>query len=101
MVALTSAVQFHARQTPNRVAVHYAGAVISYGELAQRSAAAAGMLQARGIGKGDVVALLMKNSAAFIELALAVSQAGAVLLPINFRLAQKEVAFILEHAGAR
>lgn len=43
----------------------------------------------------------MKNSAAFIELALAASHIGAVLLPINFRLAAEEVGYILEHAGAK
>jgi len=59
------------------------------------------MLAARGTVKGDVVAVLMKNSAAFIEIALAASHAGAVLLPINFRLAAEEVEYILGHAGAK
>ena len=43
----------------------------------------------------------MKNSAAFIEIALGISHLGAVLLPINFRLAPAEVDYILQHAGAR
>jgi fatty-acyl-CoA synthase len=42
----------------------------------------------------------MKNSAAFLELALAVSHAGAVLLPINYRLAADEVALHLRHSRA-
>jgi acyl-CoA synthetase (AMP-forming)/AMP-acid ligase II len=79
-----------------------AGAVrLSYGELHVRVQAAAGLLATRGIGAGDVVALLMKNSGAFVELALAVSHVGAVLLPVNFRLAAPEIAYILTHAGAR
>lgn len=101
MVALTSAIRFHARQTPNREAIVCGGERVSYGALQECAARLAGMLAARGIVKGDVVAVLMKNSAAFIEIALAVSHAGAVLLPINFRLAAEEVEYILGHAGAK
>ena len=43
----------------------------------------------------------MKNSAAFLELAFAVSHLGAVFLPINFRLAADEVRYIAESAGAK
>jgi len=101
MVALTSAVRFHARQTPQREAVVCGSERVTYRALWERSARLAGMLAARGVAKGDVVAVLMKNSAAFIEIALAVSHAGAVLLPINFRLAGEEVEYILGHAGAK
>ncbi len=48
-----------------------------------------------------MVALLMKNSPAFLELSFAVSHLGAVLLPINFRLASDEVRYITEDAGAK
>lgn len=101
MVALTSAVRFYARQSPEKEAVVYGSERVTYGALWKRSARVAGLLATRGIGKGDVVAVLMKNSAAFIEIALAVSHAGAVLLPINFRLAAEEVNYILAHSGAR
>jgi fatty-acyl-CoA synthase len=42
----------------------------------------------------------MKNSAAFIEIAFAVSHVGAVLVPVNFRLAPDEVDYILEDSAA-
>ena len=48
-----------------------------------------------------MVALLMKNSAAFLELSFAISHLGAVSLPINYRLARDEVGYILDNAGAR
>ena len=101
MVSLSSAVQYWARQAPQRCALVYQDQHIGYGELDQRVRQAARLLHTQGIRRGDVVALLMKNSAAYIELALAVSRQGAVLLPINFRLGQQEVAYILEHAQAR
>ena len=101
MVALSAAVCYHARVSPDRLALIYGRERVSYAALVERVQAAAGLLAARGIAKGDIVALLMKNSAAFIELALAASHIGAVLLPINFRLAAEEVGYILEHAGAK
>jgi fatty-acyl-CoA synthase len=60
-----------------------------------------GWLASRGIGEGDVVAVLMKNSAAFLDIAFAASHIGAVFLPINFRLAPDEVAYIVENSDAR
>ena len=43
----------------------------------------------------------MKNSAAFLDIAFAASHIGAIFLPINFRLASDEIAYIVENAGAR
>jgi fatty-acyl-CoA synthase len=58
-------------------------------------------LAARGIGLGDPVAILSRNSHAFAALRFALARLGAVLVPINFMLNATEVAFILRHAGAR
>jgi fatty-acyl-CoA synthase len=101
MVPLSSAVAWHARVAPQRTAIVFEQQRIAYDALLARVQAAAGLLRAHGIGAGDVVALLMKNSAAFVELSLAASHAGAVLLPVNFRLAAEEVGYILDHAGAK
>lgn len=101
MVSLTASVAWWARSEPQRTALIYRGYRITYAELNRRAALGAGLLAAHGVGPGDVVALLMKNSAAFIELALAISHAGAVLLPINYRLGAEEVAYITGHAGAK
>src|SRR5262247_1881484 len=101
MVALSSFIQFHARRTPERVALIYQDDRITYADLMHRIATTAGWLAARCIGPGDVVALLMKNSPAFLELSFAISHLGAVSLPINYRLAAEEVGYIIDNAGAR
>ncbi|KPU99431.1 acyl-CoA synthetase [Variovorax paradoxus] len=101
MVNLSAAILRWARAEPARPALLYRDQGLSYGDLAARIAATAASLRARGIGEGDIVALLMKNSAAFIELSLAVSHLGAVLLPINYRLGADEVAYIVGHAGVK
>ena len=101
MINLSSFIAFHARQTPDRCALKYRGLEISYAAFNDRIQVAGGWLISRGIGAGDVVAVLMKNSAAFLDIAFAVSHIGAVFLPINFRLSSDEVAYIVENSGAR
>lgn len=101
MANLSSSVFHWALSEPDRLALVYGDSRITYGELAVRTRRVAALLQERGIGENDIVALLMKNSAAFIELALAISHLGAVLLPVNYRLGAEEVEYILQHSGAR
>jgi fatty-acyl-CoA synthase len=101
MINLSSFIAFHARRTPDRCALKYRGEDISYAAFDQRIHRVAGWLVSRGIGADDVVAVLMKNSAAFLELAFAVSHIGAVFLPINYRLSRDEVGYIIGNSGAR
>lgn len=101
MINLSSFIAFHARRTPERPALKYRGEEISYALFDARIRKVAGWLAAQGIGAGDVVAVLMKNSAAFLELVFATSHLGAVFLPINFRLSRDEVGYIVDNAGAR
>jgi fatty-acyl-CoA synthase len=101
MINLPSFIAFHARRTPDRCAVKFRGEDISYAAFDGRIRRVAGWLVSKGIGADDVVALLMKNSAAFLELVFATSHIGAVLLPINYRLSRDEVGYIVGNAGAR
>lgn len=101
MLNLTSFIRFHARRTPDALAVIYGDTRLDYATLLDRIERTAGLLVARGIGPGDIVAVVMKNSAAFIQLAFATSHLGAVFLPVNYRLAADEVSYITGHAGAK
>src|SRR5256886_5851461 len=101
MINLSSFIAFHARQTPQRCALKFRGEEISYAAFNTRVQIVGGWLASRGIGPDDVVAVLMKNSAAFFDIAFAISHIGAVFLPINYRLASDEIAYIVENAGAR
>ena len=100
MVNLSAYIRWHALREPQRPALHYLGQTLSYDDLWQRTQRTAALLASRNIGADDVVAVMMKNSAAFMEIALAVSHLGAVFLPLNFRLSRDEVDYILDHAGA-
>ncbi|OCK61498.1 AMP-binding protein [Bradyrhizobium sp. LMTR 3] len=101
MINLSSFIAFHARRTPDRCALKYRGEDVSYATFDDRIRRVGGWLAARGIGPGDVVAVLMQNSTAFLELAFAASHIGAVFLPINYRLSADEVGYIVANSGAR
>ena len=59
---------------------------------------AAGMAAA-GVGIGDRVGVIARNSHSFAALRFAVARTGAVLVPINFMLTVPEARYILEHSG--
>jgi len=101
MINLSAFIRYHAANTPDRIAIVYGGRRVSYGDLWRGIGRVACLLAARGIAPGDTVALFMKNSVAFLELAFAASHLGAVLLPINFRLAADEAAYILGNGEAK
>jgi O-succinylbenzoic acid--CoA ligase len=72
----------------------------TFAELDARVAAAAGRLAALGVGAGQRVALLARNSAAFVVAVHALGRLGAVLVPLNTRLATGELAWQLGDCGA-
>ncbi|MFC5004920.1 FadD3 family acyl-CoA ligase [Dactylosporangium cerinum] len=74
---------------------------LTYAGLAEEVARFAGALAARGVGKGDRVALWAPNSWRWIVAALGVVTAGGVLVPLNTRFKGPEAAYILTRSGAR
>lgn len=73
---------------------------VTYAQLRMRAFQVANGLIASGVRPGDRVAYLAKNSTAYYELLFGVAAAGAVLVPINWRLAPPEIAWILSDSGA-
>jgi len=91
----------HAARAPDKAITVFEGETTTYGEMAGRAVALAGGLAERGVGRGDVVALLSYNCPEFLETVFAANYLGAIAMPINWRLAAPEVRYILEHSGAR
>lgn len=73
----------------------------SYGEFGDRSHRLAGLLRKSGAQQGDRIAALCTNSHVMLEMHNGVPMAGCALVPINIRLAQREIAYVLENSGAR
>jgi fatty-acyl-CoA synthase len=89
------------QQYPRRTAVVCGDLRFTYTQFAERAARLAGALRAMGVKPGDRVAFLSLNCHRLLEAYYGVLDAGAVLLPLNIRLATSELAFILNDAGAK
>ena len=89
------------QQFPNKTAIVCEDQRLTYRDFAERADRLAGAILAAGIQPGDRVAFLSGNCHRLLEAYYGVLQAGAVLLPLNIRLAPQELAFILNDSGAR
>jgi acyl-CoA synthetase (AMP-forming)/AMP-acid ligase II len=74
---------------------------ITYAEALAETNRLANALVNAGLQMGDRVAFLSKNSIEFILLYLAASKAGLISVPLNYRLAPAEWAYILNDAGVK
>lgn len=103
MILASDWVAFHADRTPERPAMidQGTGRTFTYGEFNARSAALAGYLRDEwGVQAGDRVAILAKNCTEYFEFEFACIKLGAIMLPLNWRLAEPELLFILNDAEA-
>ena len=95
------ALAIHARERGDQPALRFADRVTTYAEYDDHATRIANGLAARGIGKGDRIAYLGKNSDHAVELTLGAARAGVVFVPIIWRLAPAEIEFILGDCGAK
>lgn len=86
---------------PDRPAIKYGPAMVTYGELRDAIRRYAGFFNEIGLGAGDKVALSMPNCPEFIYSYLGASMAGAVVVPLNLTLTLEEIAYVLRDCGAR
>ncbi|MCL5808981.1 MAG: AMP-binding protein [Deltaproteobacteria bacterium] len=85
----------NARVFKNRIAIQSEDRQITFGELHDQVSAVSGWLAAKGIHRGDRIAVLTKNRPEFFSLIGAVASLGAIVVPINFRLSGEEIRHIL------
>lgn len=85
----------------NREAVVDEDRRLTYAELFDRCDRWASALQHFGIVRGDRVAYVAPNTLAQLESFYSVTQIGAIVVPINFRLTPADFAYIINHSGAR
>ncbi|MEX6722875.1 acyl-CoA synthetase [Parapedomonas caeni] len=99
--SLSTMLRRSARRHGERTAILCGDTCWSYAELDGIVDRLAAGLVDLGIQPGDRIALLARNSHAFVALRFAVARADAVLVPINFMLNAEDVGYILTHSGAR
>ena len=90
----------HARATPGNVAIRFEGESVTWARLHEMIRSMAAAFAGAGVAKGDRVVILMTNRPEFVAATLAANAAGAIAVPVNFRLAPPEVAYVLEDSGA-
>ena len=93
--------EHHASRTPDKLLAVFGDDAVTYRDMVDRAATAAAGLQERGVGAGDVVALLSYNNVEFLTTVFAANYLGAIAMPLNWRLAAPELRYIIDHSQAR
>ncbi|MBW2240732.1 MAG: long-chain-fatty-acid--CoA ligase [Deltaproteobacteria bacterium] len=92
---------YHARQAPDSIFAEMGERQISYAEAQLEANRLANALIAEGLQIGDRVAILSKNSIEMAVFYFACSKAGVAPVPLNYRLAPPEWAYILNDSGSK
>jgi fatty-acyl-CoA synthase len=91
----------NARNSPSKAALIWRGRSTSFAELDERIDRLSGGLARRGIGRKSSIILMMKNRQEFVELGAAAARGGAAAVSISWRSTPKELAYLVNHSGAR
>jgi fatty-acyl-CoA synthase len=101
-VDLCSLIERNAAFAPDKPAIHFEGETLSYAAFNARIEQTAYALKSGlGVGRGDRVAILSLNRPDYLVLLYACARLGAMLVPLNWRLAVAEQLFILSDAAAK
>ncbi|WP_158668473.1 class I adenylate-forming enzyme family protein [Bradyrhizobium guangdongense] len=99
---LCSLIDRNAAFAPHKTAIAFEGKRLSYAAFAARiERTATALKQELGVGQGDRIAILSLNQPDYLVLLYACARLGAMLVPLNWRLAVAEQLFILGDAGTK
>lgn len=98
MTNVADIARVQAREAGDAIALQFGNRKTTYRELDRRSSQIANGLAALGVKPGQRVGYLGKNSDRFFEILYGAAKAGAALAPVNWRLAEPEIAHILNDA---
>ncbi|MGW0815243.1 class I adenylate-forming enzyme family protein [Streptomyces viridiviolaceus] len=96
--SLVHALRRAAAEAPDRAFLAYFDGRLTYREVDELSDSVAGHLAARGLERGDRVAVLLQNSPHFVLAVLGAWKAGAVVVPVNPMYKSGEVGHVLRDA---
>lgn len=93
----------HAQTVPDRPAIIMAGSgeTVTYKQMDEAANRIAGLLRAYGLENGDAFAVLMQNSARYLEICWGSQRAGTMMVPISTRLTASEIAYIIEDSETK
>ncbi len=101
MRSVVELIEARAEQLADKTYLVFEDQDFTFGRLNQEVDRVAQGLGRLGVGPGDRVAVLLKNSPWFIRVWWAILKLGAVMVPVNLRLTAGEAAYIINHSRAR
>jgi len=99
--SVAGVVRRNAAATPDACAISAGGREWSWAQLDSRSSQVAQALAGAGVGPGDRIAFLDKNGPAYFEVLFGAGKMGAVNVAVNWRLAAREMQYIVNDAEAK
>ncbi|RAN39997.1 fatty acid--CoA ligase [Hyphomonas sp. GM-8P] len=96
MPTLGDIARYHAQERPDAIALSFEGRDTTYAAFNKNTNKVANALLASGVRAGERVAYVGKNSDLYFELLFGAAKMGAVTLPIGWRLAPAEMAYIIQ-----
>jgi len=102
LLNLGQILRVHAKNHPSKTALKdWRGKTLTYPELESRTNRLANGLLRLGLTKGDRVAVMLFNCTEFVEIDCALAKAGLVVVPVNWRYVDKEVAYVVDNSDAK
>ena len=101
VVNTITAIRFWARWRPRADALVFLDERVTWARLDERTDAIAAGLQALDLEAGDRIGIMARNCTEWCLTVIGAQKAGLVVVPLNDRLAPREMAEIVEHAGCR
>ncbi len=98
---LVQLVDLNARKFGDKDCLRYEGQSYSFTRVKEDAEKVAGLLQSWGVKKGDRVGLMSFNTPDYVKAFYGILKAGAVVVPINHKLAAPEAEYILEHSESK
>jgi acyl-CoA synthetase (AMP-forming)/AMP-acid ligase II len=90
----------NAHEQPDKLAGIFGNKRYTYKVFNERVNRLGNALLGKGVGKGDKVAYLLNNCSEFAEISFALSKIGALSIPLNFRLKEEEIGYIIENSDS-
>ena len=87
-------------ENPHKTAVIFGERRYSYQVFNERVNRLANALLKNGVHKGDKAATLLNNCIEFAEISFALSKIGALSVPLNFRLKEDEIGYVIENSDS-
>lgn len=91
----------NAERYPDKECLIGNGKRYTYKDVRERVNSLAQSFKDMGLGKGDIIAILLYNCPEYVEMTFAINKIGATWLPLNFRLAAPEFEYILNNSEAK